>query len=465
MNKWEKQVQRSLLRDEQRILNVLELMYRDVLREVQDRMLVYYSRVAADPADAAAVYQLRYQQALADQLGAILDGFADKNYSSIESYLEDCYTNGFVGAMYDIHRQGIPVVTPIQQENVVRAITTDSKISVPMYTRLGNNIAQLKTAIAAEVTRGIASGMSWHDTAAGISRQANISSYNAMRIARTEGHRIACEAQMDGCKAARDAGADVVKEWSAALDDRTREHHKQLDGQLRELDADFDVDGIRVPYPGNFGRPEEDINCRCALLQRARWALSEDELERLKDAPAAKELAETKDFAEFKGKYLEFSAEHSTENPVKSVDISGKSGIIEDKEIARIRNEVIPAMNTETVAPRQDIHRQGTKMYLDRQAQLERKGQYGPPYLTISDEEVLELVAEFKGTGKISLNSKTGEWNHQETILSNDKIVGYVVNNLTGKTVETTVFKIHYSQNGIHIVPDYPSKKKKEGAE
>jgi len=94
-----------------------------------------------------------------------------------------------------------------------------------------------------------------------------------------------------------------------------------------------------------------------------------------------------------------------------------------------------------------------------------RKGQYGPSYLTISDEEVLELVKEFKGTGKIRLNPKTGEWNQQETILSNDKIIGYVVNNLTGKTVETAVFKIHYSQNGIHIVPDYPSKRKKEGAE
>ena len=170
MNKWEKQVQRSLLKDEQRILRILELMYRDVLREVQDRMLVYYNRVIVDPADAAAVYQLRYQQALAQQLSDILDGFEDKNYTSIQSYLEDCYTNGYVGAMYDIHRHGIPVVTPIQQENVVRAITTDSKISVPMYTRLGNNIAQLKTAIAAEVTRGIASGTSWHDTAAGIAR-------------------------------------------------------------------------------------------------------------------------------------------------------------------------------------------------------------------------------------------------------------------------------------------------------
>ena len=313
MNKWEKQVQRSLLKDEQRILRILELMYRDVLREVQDRMLVYYNRVIVDPADAAAVYQLRYQQALAQQLSDILEGFEDKNYASIQSYLEDCYTNGYVGAMYDIHRQGIPVVTPIQQENVVRAITTDSKISVPMYTRLGNNIAQLKTAIAAEVTRGIASGTSWHDTAAGISRQGQVSAYNAMRIARTEGHRIACEAQMDGCRDARDAGADVVKQWSAAHDERTREHHRQLDGQLRELDEPFEVAGIRAQYPGSFGRPEEDIHCRCALLQRARWALSEEELALLRSTKAAQALAGIEDFSEFKGKYLELT-DDSVEN-------------------------------------------------------------------------------------------------------------------------------------------------------
>jgi len=336
MNRWEKEVQRSLLKDEQKILRILKLMYADVLDSVLERIAGYYARYAADPTDAAAIYQLRYQQALADQLDQILNGFDSRNYTSIESYLENCYTNGFVGAMYDIHRQGIPIVAPIQQENVVRAITTDSKISVPMYTRLGTNIAQLKTAIAAEVTRGIASGMGWHDTAAGISRQAGISSYNAMRIARTEGHRIACEAQMDGCKAAKDAGADVVKEWSAALDERTREHHRELNGQIRELDDAFEVAGIKVQYPGNFGRPEEDIHCRCALLQRARWALSEDELERLKDAPAAKELADAKDFVEFKGKYLEFSADHSTENPDKTVDNSAESGIIAKRAVRSI---------------------------------------------------------------------------------------------------------------------------------
>ena len=140
MNKWEKQVQRALIKDEQRILRILQLMYSDVLRETQDKIAVFFTRVTANPADAAAVYQLRYQQALAQQLADILDGFEDKNYTAIQDYLEDCYTNGYVGAMYDIHKQGIPVVTPIRQENVVRAITTDSKISVPMYTRSSESL-------------------------------------------------------------------------------------------------------------------------------------------------------------------------------------------------------------------------------------------------------------------------------------------------------------------------------------
>lgn len=46
-----------------------------------------------------------------------------------------------------------------------------------------------------------------------------------------------------------------------------------------------------------------------------------------------------------------------------------------------------------------------------------------------------------------------------EIILTNDKPIGYVVNNLNGVTQETSVFKIHYSKKGIHIVSDYLSKK------
>jgi len=36
-------------------------------------------------------------------------------------------------------------------------------------------------------------------------------------------------------------------------------------------------------HPGGFGDPAEDCNCRCALLQKARWALDDDETKYLGD--------------------------------------------------------------------------------------------------------------------------------------------------------------------------------------
>lgn len=79
----------------------------------------------------------------------------------------------------------------------------------------------------------------------------------------------------------QEAGADVVKQWSAANDSRTRHDHSKLDNQLRELDDEFDVSGHTALYPGGFGIAKLDIHCRCTVLQRARWALSEAELAEL----------------------------------------------------------------------------------------------------------------------------------------------------------------------------------------
>ena len=53
-----------------------------------------------------------------------------------------------------------------------------------------------------------------------------------------------------------------------------------------------------------FGDPAEDCNCRCCLLQRARWALDDDELQRLKDRAEYFGLDKTSDFEEYKEKYL-----------------------------------------------------------------------------------------------------------------------------------------------------------------
>lgn len=66
----------------------------------------------------------------------------------------------------------------------------------------------------------------------------------------------------------------------------------------------FEVANLKVEAPGMFGDPAEDCNCRCCLLQRARWALDDDELQRLKDRAEYFGLDKTSDFEEYKEKYL-----------------------------------------------------------------------------------------------------------------------------------------------------------------
>lgn len=105
----------------------------------------------------------------------------------------------------------------------------------------------------------------------------------------------------------------------------------------------------------------------------------------------------------------------------------------------------------------QNKHIPGTHEYNQYVDKLKAKGQHGPSRLTITQDEAAELVKQYAGTGK-ALFGKNG-WTNKELIVTNDRVIGVAVDNLTGKEAETTVFKIHYGKKGVHIVPDYPSKK------
>jgi len=131
------------------------------------------------------------------------------------------------------------------------------------------------------------------------------------------------------------------------------------------------------------------------------------------------------------------------------------SGIIGEQEIRdRIASDEFP----KTIRTgQQNKHIEGTHEYDQYVQAFAERGQYGPSRLTISEDEALKLVKQYAGTGII--RTKKGIWDNNEIITTNNKVIGVVVNNLTGKEMPTTIFKIHYSKDGIHIVPDYPSKK------
>lgn len=312
MNQRQKEVLKSQLRDEKKIINDLKKIYKEALTDINQKVAV----LMVDESMQSKIYQVGYQNRLKKQIEASLELLNSGQYEKIHNYLQDCYSSGFIGVMYDLHGQGIPLIMPIDQKAMVKAVQTDSKISKGLYTKLGKDVGDLKKRITSEVSRGVAQALPYKDVTRNLNNVTRIGLNRSMRIARTEGHRITQASALDGMRSAKSAGADVLKQWDATLDGHTRDHHRELDGQIRDVDDDFEVGGMTVEAPGMFGDPAEDCNCRCCLLQRARWELDESELDTLRERADYFGLDKEKDFDDFKIKYL------------NSVEKIGKRGTI-----------------------------------------------------------------------------------------------------------------------------------------
>lgn len=336
MNKYQKEVIQTQLNNEKDIIKELQETYEKALEDVNEKIRELSARTDLENLQTI-IYQTQYQKALKAQIEGRLDQLHADEFGSISKYLGEAYNVGFVGVAYDIANQGIPILMPIDEEAVKKALTVDSKLSSTLYNSLGENVSDLKTAIRQELSRGIVEGKTWNQIAMSIAGNMKNSPFqkavnNSIRIARTEGHRVSIQGAIDAQYKAKESGADIVKQWDATLDLRTRQTHRELDGQIREIDEDFIVysTGAKTEAPGMFGVPAEDINCRCGLLQRARWALDEKELETLRDRAEQLELYVPKDKRET---YREAKEQNFERYKEKYLNIANK--IVKDDELAK----------------------------------------------------------------------------------------------------------------------------------
>ena len=301
MRKFEKLAFAYLLDGEKAVLEALEKVYARALQDINERI----KAMQADELLSNRVYRKQAQEALKGQVEAILERLHTQEYETIEEYLKDSYTDGFVATVYSLHQQGLPLTFPIDQAQVVKAIVTNSAISEGLYKSLGVDTKHLRDVIASEISRGIATNMPYSAIARNVANQTGVAKNRARSIVITETHRIKEEASQDARVEAKAKGANIVKQWDATLDHKTRDTHRRLDGQIREIDEPFEIDGKRAMYPGGFGVAEEDCNCRCVALTRAKWGLDEKELETLKERAEHFGLDKKDSFDEFKRKYLD----------------------------------------------------------------------------------------------------------------------------------------------------------------
>ena len=320
MDKYNKEIEQTLLNNEKAMLKQLETTYVKALADVKGRLRLLQAREETQ----STIYQINYQKSLESQINAILGVLKQDNITNVQDFLNHMYEDGYIGVQYELMKQGVPVVTAIDQEEVAKSLFKQLG-HMTFADRLNTNMNDFKTKIKDTITRGLASASTYKEIAQHLSLVTNEELYKSYRIARTEGHRITAEAKLNSMKRAKQQGADVVKQWDATLDGKTRKNHRKLDGQWVEVDDYFEIGGRKVKAPGKFGRADEDINCRCILLTRPRWAVEKTRVKsaKIKDeyGKEVERLIEVKNYEDYKkGYYKLLEDDPNIEKKVKEAN-------------------------------------------------------------------------------------------------------------------------------------------------
>ena len=306
MNKRQKQVQQSLLNSEIDVLNALGESYQKALNDINGVIAKLLARKDTENLQAI-IYQLKHQRLLKSEIEGFLNALHTQNYQLIDDYLKDSYITAHIGTLFDLQGQGVPLILPLNQEQMISAITLNSKLSEPLYNSLGYDVEHLKINVVSEISRGIAQRLSYAEMARNLSAKTKLPMKRTFNIARTEGHRIQQEATYNLQARAKEKGAKIFKQWDSTLDRKTRPTHRELDGQMIGVNDYFHSSGGgKALYPGGFGDPKEDCNCRCCLVQVAEWELSDDTFTKMNGETGELQHFESiDDYNKFKKKFWE----------------------------------------------------------------------------------------------------------------------------------------------------------------
>lgn len=119
-----------------------------------------------------------------------------------------------------------------------------------------------------QISLGIIEGESLDKIATRFSDSLSTQNFNKMRtFARTAMTGAQNSGRQTSLENAKSLGIKLKKEWMATLDHHTRINHRLLDGQKVNTDDYFEVNGLKIRYPGDpQAVPAMTYNCRCTMV-------------------------------------------------------------------------------------------------------------------------------------------------------------------------------------------------------
>lgn len=116
-----------------------------------------------------------------------------------------------------------------------------------------------------------AAGSTTAEIQTAIQQATSFSPSRALMVARTEATRNINAGSIEAYRAAGAEGVDVQVQWLSAHDSNVRPSHAKADGQVIDVGGMFKLgDGDEGPGPGQMGKAENCINCRCTVAPKIK---------------------------------------------------------------------------------------------------------------------------------------------------------------------------------------------------
>ncbi|MFS0878009.1 phage minor head protein [Solibacillus isronensis] len=247
--------------------------YRTLIRDTLGKVGEIYEKFEKDG-------MLSYEEmAKYDRITSFLESLkshinqtSKQTQESIERALSESYAYSYEWMAFSIESatQTALGVTTVQPDVVQKAIDNPVR-GLTLSETLEKNRVDIVYKIQQNVKRGLTQGMTYKQMADELKTHLGNDGDKALRIVRTELHRVNEQAEHEIMERANKKGIISTKEWNCSLDERVRRkrkaNHRALHGQKVPIAQDFDLgSGKRGNAPGNTGHPEHDINCRCFLV-------------------------------------------------------------------------------------------------------------------------------------------------------------------------------------------------------
>lgn len=170
--------------------------------------------------------------------------------------------------------------------STVKNLATSDKTLLPYKYVDGKKDVRWNTAkVNSEVLQGIVQGESIPEIAKRLRNVTEMNRASAIRNARTTVTSAENKGRMDSLHRAAEKGVITRKVWLAAIDARTREAHRLLNGQDQDIDDPFKSELGDIMFPGDPDAedPANVYNCRCTLtykvvgFEKAKWESAESD--------------------------------------------------------------------------------------------------------------------------------------------------------------------------------------------